>query len=366
MTSATTEVLTTKLSHRLLTQCQHKHLPLRSTIPYCAAVSTCFVLCLYIFVPSTVRRLPRDDVRHIKWRLFAVFVFTTMSICVYPFIFCFDEEKVTGDDGGGNRFPALHIMGWSPFHPARDLLILLHVCCLYLGPFVASFLKIHVARKNVVMYDGFVTTTKRGSIPPAVGYIQATREVALLPLSNRLSNIQSDPALFWGIIRDLIVAPFAEEIVFRGMIVPALLSSHLSPTTTSWVSPLFFGTAHLHHAYLRLQSKLESTRIVWLTTLVQFSYTSLFGAYVSHAFLRTGSLVGVTLGHSFCNYWGLPNLGFLSKTDRSELSCVYGFRWIISVMYVIGMIIFGIGFRSGNWSFFPEESVLPSLLLMSE
>mmetsp|Transcript_7600 Transcript_7600/g.11145 ORF Transcript_7600/g.11145 Transcript_7600/m.11145 type:complete len:366 (+) Transcript_7600:68-1165(+) len=360
MTSTTTKTPTTTFSNRLLHHCQHEDLPLWTTIPYCATVSICFVLSLYILVPPSVRSLPRDNVRHIKWRMFAVFVFTTISICVYPFIFCSEEETLLNN--GGRRMSALRFMGFSSFDAWRDLLILLHVCSLYLGPIVASLLKIHVARTNLVLNGGFVTTTKLRNAPLTIGYTQAARKVVLEPFSNRLSNIQHDPSVCFGIMRDLFVAPFAEEIVFRGLLIPVLLSSHLSPTATSWIAPLFFGTAHIHHAYQRLQSKAESPRIIWLTTLLQFSYTSLFGAYVSHAFLRTGSLIGVTLGHSFCNYWGLPNLGFWSRSGHSELSCLYGYRWIVTVVYVLGISIFWRGFFPGHWSFFPEESFLPSLL----
>lgn len=43
-----------------------------------------------------------------------------------------------------------------------------------------------------------------------------------------------------------------------------------------------------------------------MRTVLQFSYTSLFGFYAAFLFLRTGSLPAVILAHSFCNWMGLP------------------------------------------------------------
>jgi prenyl protein peptidase len=43
-------------------------------------------------------------------------------------------------------------------------------------------------------------------------------------------------------------------------------------------------------------------------SVVQFSYTSLFGALVNFLFLRTGSLLAVVLVHAFCNSMGLPRV----------------------------------------------------------
>ena len=40
---------------------------------------------------------------------------------------------------------------------------------------------------------------------------------------------------------------------------------------------------------------------------VQLTYTSLFGAYSSYLFLRTGFLIGPLLAHVFCNAMGLPD-----------------------------------------------------------
>ena len=43
-------------------------------------------------------------------------------------------------------------------------------------------------------------------------------------------------------------------------------------------------------------------------SVLQFSYTSLFGIYATFLFLRTGSLGAVIAVHTFCNCMGLPRV----------------------------------------------------------
>ena len=58
----------------------------------------------------------------------------------------------------------------------------------------------------------------------------------------------------------------------------------------------------------------------------QFTYTSLFGAYSSYLFLRTGLIYGPLVAHSFCNSMGLPNFGRALKE-----------RYPLGVAFVVGL-----------------------------
>eukprot|EP00581_Thalassiosira_minuscula_P010944 CAMPEP_0183713020 /NCGR_PEP_ID=MMETSP0737-20130205/8027_1 /TAXON_ID=385413 /ORGANISM="Thalassiosira miniscula, Strain CCMP1093" /LENGTH=238 /DNA_ID=CAMNT_0025941769 /DNA_START=392 /DNA_END=1108 /DNA_ORIENTATION=- len=179
----------------------------------------------------------------------------------------------------------------------------------------------------------------------------------------------------WARIRNLGIAPLAEEVIFRACLLPPLLASSrtikrsgenefglLSPTEASWIAPLFFGVAHLHHfyeQYRRLPPHRKTKKILFqlsLGVIVQWTYTTLFGAYASHVFVRTGSLCGATLAHVFCNYMGLPNISFAHPT-----SVLYSYRWFLTIVYFIGMGLFAAGFSSAL--LFPSESVIPSLLI---
>jgi hypothetical protein len=68
-----------------------------------------------------------------------------------------------------------------------------------------------------------------------------------------------DPDERWGAVRNLVVGPVFEEIVFRGCMLPLLLhsgsgsgdgatsSSGWSMVAVVWGGPLVFGVAHAHH-----------------------------------------------------------------------------------------------------------------------
>jgi prenyl protein peptidase len=195
-------------------------------------------------------------------------------------------------------------------------------------------------------------------------------------------------------IRNLIIAPIVEEIIFRACLLPPLLaSSHsssssssssdddaiirrgLTPTKACWIAPLFFGVAHLHHFYEKYRQQQttsisNNTRheerkhdlilvrqlLIELAT-AQWTYTTLFGAYVSHVFIRTGSIMSVIVAHVICNYMGLPDIEFIFSTKSYYLS---SYTSIISFMYLLGIVLFIYGFKSTT--IFPGVSVLSSLL----
>lgn len=99
-----------------------------------------------------------------------------------------------------------------------------------------------------------------------------------------------------------------------------MLLARTSVTRTIFLSPVIFGLAHFHHFYeFRVTHPHESVVAGLLRSLVQFSYTSLFGAYATFLFLRTGSLPAIFIVHAFCNIMGLPRLwgrvGPSSDTD---------------------------------------------------
>jgi len=74
-----------------------------------------------------------------------------------------------------------------------------------------------------------------------------------------------------------------------------------------YLTPLIFGLAHIHHFYEYTVSHPHSPILpAALRSLFQLLYTTLFGAYTTFIYLRTGSLLAVILIHTFCNWQGLP------------------------------------------------------------
>ncbi|KAM0793833.1 hypothetical protein BDR22DRAFT_827472 [Usnea florida] len=111
--------------------------------------------------------------------------------------------------------------------------------------------------------------------------------------------------------RNYIAGPFTEEMLFRSL----LLSLHLlirPPSSHSiliFVTPLYFGIAHMHHFYeYTLTHPFTPLPPALLRSVIQFGYTTVFGWYAAFLFLRTGSLWGVVVVHSFCNWMGLPRV----------------------------------------------------------
>lgn len=86
-----------------------------------------------------------------------------------------------------------------------------------------------------------------------------------------------------------------------------MLVSHASVGKTVFFSPVVFGLAHIHHFYeFRITQPQVPVTVAILRSIFQLTYTTLFGAYATFLFLRTGNLLAVFLVHAFCNCMGLP------------------------------------------------------------
>ena len=108
-------------------------------------------------------------------------------------------------------------------------------------------------------------------------------------------------------LRNYVVAPFAEEFIFRGCMIPLLLP-HLGPLWTILLCPLFFGLAHVHHLVEWVRGGRGTLLAACTTVIVQVCYTSIFGMFSAFLFIRTGHLVSAVASHTFCNMMGLPDV----------------------------------------------------------
>ncbi|XP_071316277.1 CAAX prenyl protease 2-like isoform X2 [Trachinotus anak] len=124
-------------------------------------------------------------------------------------------------------------------------------------------------------------------------------------------------------LRNQVVAPVTEELVFRGGMLPMLVPC-AGPTAAIFVAPLFFGVAHLHHIIEQQRLQRDGMSVILLVAGMQFLYTTVFGAFTAFIFMRTGHIVGPVLCHSFCNSQGLPDIGFaLQHRERTALLFSY-------------------------------------------
>lgn len=132
------------------------------------------------------------------------------------------------------------------------------------------------------------------------------------------------------VLRNYLIAPFAEEFIFRACMVPLLLP-HLGEMLTVFLCPLYFGLAHTHHLVEWLRQGKGSFFVACASVLVQFTYTSIYGMFSAFLFIRTGHLASPVLTHALCNVLGLPPFEHVPQHRHPV--------WI-SIAYVAGLIGF--------------------------
>lgn len=102
-------------------------------------------------------------------------------------------------------------------------------------------------------------------------------------------------------LRNYVVGPIVEEIVFRCCMSELLLYSKYQKPFIIIFTSLLFGIAHIHHHIVFPNA---------LFAIVQFGYTFLFGLFASFVYLDSPDersfLIPVFI-HAFCNYMELPD-----------------------------------------------------------
>lgn len=329
--------------------CNHKHPRFLEASLYACVISFCFVFNLYLLVPKQVTNLPRSDVRQIKWRIFSVVLTIMLAIATYPYLFC-ENEAIFWSSG----FDAIkNMLGWRSIDRAT-FVPLLHVVILYFGSFVTS-----------IMQHRLVYMIKRDSHEnyPEENFFRFISRRVIYTNKQRFSNR-------WQASRDFVVAPLAEEIIFRACIIPPfLLSGKISVVAICWLAPLFFGVAHAHHAVTKIRNG-APLKAVLFSTLFQLLYTTLFGAYESYCFIKIGSLPALVMVHSFCNFIGLPDVSLLFGTIKGNgnervMKSVKIYRFLSGIAYVFGIVFFWLCFGNKTISLFPKGYLLHQRLVIN-
>lgn len=152
--------------------------------------------------------------------------------------------------------------------------------------------------------------------------------------------------------RNHVVAPVAEEWVFRAVCVPTLVFAGAATVAQAvTLAPLLFGSAHVHHFFEtrermiaaekrtfsfsraadRAAAERRATARALLAVSAQFAYTSLFGAFASFLVLRTGNACAPTVAHAFCNATGVPDVLAAARSRH---------RTFVVAAYAVGIIAF--------------------------
>ncbi|RUS71545.1 hypothetical protein EGW08_020685 [Elysia chlorotica] len=131
-------------------------------------------------------------------------------------------------------------------------------------------------------------------------------------------------------LRNHVVAPLSEELIFRACMLPLLLPS-LGVTWSIVLCPLFFGVAHFHHMIEKVVQGQQEVAESFKQSLFQLGYTTVFGAYSAFLFLRTGHLMAPVIAHAFCNHMGFPSFGEVMGYQQTTRHKLMG-------LFVLGLI----------------------------
>ncbi|XP_072158088.1 CAAX prenyl protease 2 isoform X3 [Bemisia tabaci] len=151
---------------------------------------------------------------------------------------------------------------------------------------------------------------------------------ASLPSDSDECRDFSEPQI-WIWLRNYIVAPLSEEVIFRACMLPLLLTC-FKPMAAVFICPLFFGTAHFNRLAERVLAGVDFKH-AFLFSFFQFIYTTIFGAYSAYLFVRTGHFVPSFLAHVFCNIMGLADIMEIVSLPEPR-------RSITAAIFVIGFI----------------------------
>ncbi|TDL15103.1 Abi-domain-containing protein [Rickenella mellea] len=267
-----------------------------------ALVSSIYVLFIYvfqvIFLPRGGLGLSRDVPQVIKIRLLAV----SCATCVSVGVVMYTVFSLSSGETSAPLEVTLELLGLSSVNSTSRVKPHLITPLLFLGPLYVHLLS------------------------------------GTLPLMSAWS-FQKDflGVIFsWNGLRNYIIAPITEEITYRACICSILHLAGFGKGFMIFVAPLWFGLAHVHHAYenyVRPGRTQVALRRAIFASAFQFAYTTLFGWYSSYLFLRTGSIAVPIASHIFCNFMGVPQIQW-------ELRSFPAHRTPIMATYLAGIVLF--------------------------
>ena len=175
---------------------------------------------------------------------------------------------------------ALHLLGWWPIQPLDILRSCLLIVLLFLGPLFE------------LMFVGQAVNSRSGRL-----------------IIESLSS--------WQGYRNFVAGPITEEVLFRSVLVPIHLLAKISASKIVFLTPLYFGIAHVHHFYeFTLTHPHTPLTGALLRSVFQFGFTTIFGWLATFIYVRTGSLYACIIIHTLCNWIGLPR--FWGRLRRRE------------------------------------------------
>ncbi|CAL1284407.1 unnamed protein product [Larinioides sclopetarius] len=259
----------------------HTEMGCTSNVLICISLATMYVGSLYVWRNTH----GRDHPSTIKKRFLSVFLMSFVSATV---VYVFTDKLYFGCDVTYWSLMGIRLSGLVQ----ATILPLFLTMVLFLGPMSLHY--------NEGLYQRFFDL-----------------KMWLYCLTN----------VVW--LRNHVIAPFFEEFTFRACMLPILVPCFGSKNSVI-LCPFFFGIAHLHLLNEKLAHGAKFKAAI-LQSLFQFSYTTVFGAYSTYLFLRTGHVAAPVIVHAFCNHMGFPDFGQLFTIERPKQS-------VLMVCFVAGLV----------------------------
>ena len=114
-----------------------------------------------------------------------------------------------------------------------------------------------------------------------------------------------------GMVRNIVVGPLAEEIIFRHTL------HHLLHSKYRLKSSILFSLAHIHPLLY------DRSKDAIMGSIFQAIFTFIFGWYVAGVYVGTdGSLITCILVHSICNIAGFPDLDWFDQASPMAIAAI--------------------------------------------
>lgn len=250
-------------------------------------MSSLYVVSFHAAQPKHIAGRLRDDPVMIKFRMQRITLLSVVLVVALPVLLPYLYPEL--NDGLFRGTLLLMPNGIEPILQSLGL-----ICSLYLGSIVHYLIQI---KGNVAtIFSHFI--------------------VEFLSLEG---------------FRDHVFAPITEELFYRS-ILHAILLPVCSIRNFILYSPMFFGIAHIHHGIELYYYRHIDLKMVLVTVVCQFAYTTLFGILANHVFIEYGTVWCPIVIHCVCNLIGFPDLVVVDNNPMYA----YGYY----ALQIAGIVIF--------------------------
>ena len=341
----------------------------------CFLLSGTYVIGLYL-IPARITNLPYDNTLQIRYRLAVTCFSNVLSILLLAYFYT--QLTVNTDLA---QLPFLHAIGIRLDTAVASICYTVALMAMfYLGPLACyvmytykrCYYNIDSYGEQTIKEDGLAGASSNSNNnnnendngngnSQNKGSILSMFPICIQDIRDYCAVSLMSPEIA---LRALFFAPISEELIVRAGLVLIMASSGSSisvsgsqsnsNTFDSWYiaarCPLWFGIAHIHHAYTQWKDGTQGEaqrhvnkgvllKRIFVHTMAKTTYTSIFGYMAVLLYLRSGNLIAPIVAHMICNWVQLPNIAFMSL-NSSPYSCMYTFRWLLGAAHIAGLVLF--------------------------